>query len=86
MGWGDWNVIAVITEAKFEAATQVAEEAHFPIRPIGRVETGDVEVVITSGGRRLAAPRLESERFAKDSWFATGIDGYIELLKNINVS
>jgi hypothetical protein len=71
--------------AQFEKATSVARENNFPIQIIGAFEEGTVGVEITRGARKLSAPRLESERFAADSWFATGISGYIELLKTVNV-
>jgi len=32
-----------------------------------------------------AAPRLESERFAKDSWFTAGIEGYIQALLQVEL-
>ena len=86
LGWGDWNVIAVVSETKFETATEMAERNDFEIRQIGILEVGSPEVIMTGrDGRRSVAPRLESERFARDSWFTAGIDGYIRLLKTIHV-
>jgi thiamine-monophosphate kinase len=86
LGWGDWNVVAAISARKFETAAHLARENDIKIKQIGVLEAGNAEVVITGvGGRRSTAPRLESERFARDSWFTAGIDGYIELLKTIHV-
>ena len=33
--------------------------------------------------RRRLPPRLESERFAADSWFKVGISAYVESLLNL---
>jgi hypothetical protein len=35
---------------------------------------------VRRGRKTLGAPQIESERFAKDSWFVGGIDAYIEIL------
>ena len=85
LGWGDWNVIAAISEEKFALASKIAAEMKFPLRHIGVFEIGAPEVVLTTTGATLRAPRLESERFAKDSWFTAGINRYVELLKDVNV-
>lgn len=33
----------------------------------------------------MVAPRLESERFAQDSWFGSGIQGYVDLLLGVDL-
>jgi len=85
LGWGDWNVIASIPNDKVEAAKQLASEHEFVLTTIGSIECGAPEVFIVRPEKRLAAPRLESERFAKDSWFTVGLHRYIELLKEVDV-
>lgn len=82
LGWGDWNVIAAINPKEIEAAQSVAADACTKLIRIGEMLPGPPGVSIRRRGNTVNAPRLESERFAKDSWFARGIDGYIELLMN----
>lgn len=85
LGWGDWNVIAVVHPEKLERAIQIATNAGTVAAPIGELVSGVPEVVLTRGGTTRTAPRLESERFAKDSWFASGIQGYIDLLLSVDL-
>jgi thiamine-monophosphate kinase len=85
LGWGDWNVIACISPDALSPASQIAEEDGFCVVPIGRCLDLPGPVYLRSGDRRIEAPRLESERFAKDSWMSTGIEGYVNLLKGVDL-
>jgi thiamine monophosphate kinase len=87
MGWGDWNVICSVSEERAEellnCATSVGAVAHIIGRVLGRAEPD--RVVLRRGGRTSAAPRLESERFSDDSWLTSGIEGYIQALRNLEL-
>lgn len=82
LGWGDWTVVVAVSKEQYREAEQIAADTRTPLVAIGHFERGPGELVIEVDGSRCAAGRLESERFVKDSWFTSGIDGYIELLKN----
>jgi thiamine-monophosphate kinase len=85
LGWGDWNVVIALCPDDVPAASAIAFQHGFPLIQIGAFTSGDPVVSVQRGERIMPAPRLESERFAKDSWFATGIGGYIELLMSLKL-
>ncbi len=81
LGWGDWNVVAVIGEAELPSAREIVTDAGGVLVEMGRVAApGPGQVSVIRNGVTQEAPRLESERFAKDSWFAGGIESYVKLL------
>jgi thiamine-monophosphate kinase len=67
LGWGDWNVIAAVNPDALERAIQITVDAGSVAIPIGELVAGKPEVMLRRGGVIEVAPRLESERFAKDS-------------------
>ncbi len=84
LGWGDWNVIASISEANLASARRAVSEAGGVIIEIGKViGSGAGKVYVSRNGITQDAPRLESERFAKDSWFSGGIKNYVKLLLDV---
>lgn len=85
LGWGDWNVIAAIHPNLLEQALKIAADANVFVAPIGEFRRGNAEVLIKRSDILQTAPRLESERFAKDSWFASGIQGYVDLLLSVEL-
>lgn len=80
LGWGDWNVVAVVRAEEVDRAARIAQGVGSIAVPIGRFVGGEPRVLLRRGTVLKAAPRLESERFAMDSWFSNGIDGYVENL------
>lgn len=78
LGWGDWNVVATMPPDSFERAKEDGEE----IFRLGYVREGFGVTLQGAYGDEYPAPRLESERFAKDSWFGGGIDAYVDRLLN----
>lgn len=80
LGWGDWNVVAVIQPQNVEKALALAEAAGGVVIPIGRLIQDEPGVLLRRGSVQAPAPRLESERFARDSWFVGGIEAYMERL------
>lgn len=85
LGWGDWNVIAAIAARKLERATELGAKVGAPVIRIGKFLSGGPRVVLARGTETQVAPRLESERFSADSWFATGVQGYIDLLLRVKL-
>ena len=85
MGWGDWNVILAVSAGDVERIESVSESHGIDLFRIARFASGPPEVRLVTENKSFRAPRLESERFAKDSWFAEGIDGYIEKLRSLDL-
>jgi thiamine-monophosphate kinase len=84
MGWGDWNVIACVLPDKFDELNSIAKRLSAEVIPIGKVVAGAPVVMLQNGSSAIVAPRLESERFAKDSWMLKGgVDEYARLLRNL---
>ena len=83
MGWGDWNVVGLISGNNLSIAQQIAKSHKSSVVHIGALQAGSPQVQLQQGSNYTPAPRLESERFAKDSWFSEGIDGYINRLQEI---
>jgi len=80
LGWGDWNVIAVVKQDNVESVLQMVVDGGGTARMIGRCEAGEATVHVRRASQIQKAPRLESERFCLDSWFTAGIDSYIAQL------
>jgi thiamine-monophosphate kinase len=86
LGWGDWNVVASVSEANLASARRAVSAAGGVITEIGKViGSGAGKVYVSRNGVTQDAPRLESERFAKDSWFRGGIKDYIKLLQEVDL-
>jgi thiamine-monophosphate kinase len=85
LGWGDWNIIASVPPDALQRAMSIAADIGSIIIPIGELGAGASEVLLKRGSTIRPAPRLESERFARDSWFASGIEGYLELLLQVDL-
>jgi thiamine-monophosphate kinase len=84
LGWGDWNVVAAVDPKRFDALKQAADSTGASVHVIGLCDSGR-GVRLRRGDSVIAAPRLESERFAPDSWFATGVDSYVNRLLSVDL-
>ena len=77
LGWGDWSLVFTASPEVAGELQEIAASCGLPLSPIGSVRRGDG--VRARIGEACGIPmRLESERFAKDSWFQTGLDSYID--------
>jgi thiamine-monophosphate kinase len=85
LGWGDWNLVVAIAPDDMKLLQNAANSTGVPITQIGVAEAGPRGVWLSRGEKSIPAARLESERFSKDSWFSSGIQGYIECLKSVPV-
>ena len=80
MGWGDWAVAAAIRPDHQEAALEILQSLKAPATVIGEFVSGPPEVSLVTEVSSIRLERLESERFAADSWFLKGIDEYRRML------
>jgi thiamine-monophosphate kinase len=69
LGWGDWNVIAAIRSSDMLRLNEVCSQESFGAWQIGEFIEGEPHVLLKRVEETQIAPRLESERFASDSWF-----------------
>lgn len=76
-GWGDWNVVLAVAPNQVDDLLGRATKLGTRGLQIGQFQNRS-GVEIRRGGRSLPAPRVDSERFASDSWFEAGIGSYID--------
>ncbi|MGO7769837.1 thiamine-monophosphate kinase [Rhizobium ruizarguesonis] len=79
MGWGDWAVVAAVEEERLNDLARACDQDGITYSIIGEFVEGTA-VRLVDGVRSIPMGRLESERFAADSWFTVGIDEYIRRL------
>lgn len=84
-GWGDWNVIACVSPNHFQGLQHLADRLGADVREIGQISNKFSNVVMRRGGVVVPAPRLESERFSRDSWMTIGISEYVRLLREVQI-
>jgi thiamine-monophosphate kinase len=84
LGWGDWNVVATVSAHSEPTLRARLSAAGHIVTSIGVVTDGS-GVVVKRGAAEAVAPRLESERFAADSWFATGPEEYLRRMLSISL-
>ncbi|QOZ47774.1 hypothetical protein XH89_33025 [Bradyrhizobium sp. CCBAU 53340] len=84
LGWGDWNVILAVSPAHEDRLFELANASRASAHRIGRFTTEHPGLVMLQRGSNTAlAPRLESERFARDSWMLKGVGEYVRMLKEV---
>jgi thiamine-monophosphate kinase len=86
LGWGDWNVIVSVSPSEAANLHRVATKNRIDLHEIGKFCEGEPGVKLLHEKRSFTAPRLESERFADDSWFSAGIESYIQRLTSLNLT
>jgi hypothetical protein len=79
-GWGDWTVVATVSDNMIPKVAHILSDSHHAWSDVGRILRGQPNVCLVDGDARMRAERLESERFAEDSWFVKGIGEYIRQL------
>jgi thiamine-monophosphate kinase len=80
-GWGDWTVVTAVSKTMLPDLSRMMGNLSMPWSDVGRVLMGPPGVYLADGTRKIRARRLESERFAPDSWFIQGIDEYTRRLQ-----
>jgi thiamine-monophosphate kinase len=81
MGWGDWTVAVVVRPVNVTEVHAQLRKMNILGTTIGEfIDDKSGAVILESTSGKLALARLESERFARDSWFGKGVDEYRRLL------
>ena len=83
LGWGDWNVIACVPSDRAKQTCEIARQLGTVVVQIGMCSKGHSGVRLRRNDNVISAPRLESERFASDSWMLKGIDEYVRMLRSV---
>jgi thiamine-monophosphate kinase len=82
LGWGDWNVIVCLSPEHQHDAVKIVEESGGIAICIGWLSDRHSDVLLRRGDVVISAPRLESERFAQDSWMLKGVSEYVRILRS----
>jgi thiamine monophosphate kinase len=85
LGWGDWNVIACVPAEREQEIMELARMHDGVVVPIGKMSGQYSGVALRRGNSVISAPRLESERFAHDSWMLKGIGEYVRMLRSVSL-
>ena len=83
LGWGDWNVIACAPPNRMKQIYEVAGHLDAVVVQIGKCSKEHSGVRLRRDTHVIPAPRLESERFASDSWMLKGMDEYVRMLRSV---
>jgi thiamine-monophosphate kinase len=83
MGWGDWTVVAVVKGDACDSVREFCIRKGYSSCEIGELSNDFDGVVLLDGDSSLRLGRLESERFAKDSWFQIGVGAYEKMLRGL---
>ena len=81
LGWGDWQLIGTCRPEQAAQIEQFAGVAGDGVHIVGEVVDGS-GVRLREGTHEGPLMPLDSQRFMPDSWFSSGLDGYIEQLLN----
>lgn len=79
LGWGDWQTIITCKPKDLKRVREIVAECEVSACAVGRLHEGS-GVFLRFGDVEGPLMRLESERFTRDSWFTSGLDGYIETM------
>lgn len=77
LGWGDWQLIGTCRPAQAAQIERLVGAEGDGFHIIGEVVDG-AGVRLCEGAEEGALMPLDSQRFMPESWFSSGLDGYIE--------
>jgi thiamine-monophosphate kinase len=81
LGWGDWVLVGTVEHESFDHLVREIRAVGGSVLRIGRVTAKNKGVILAHyGGKSGSIMNLDSERFAADSWFTSGLEGYIRKL------
>lgn len=83
MGWGDWTVVAAVSADAVEDLCEFCISENILGVEIGEFSDSFQGVELRDADRAIELGRLESERFAADSWFHLGVDAYEAMLRGL---
>ncbi len=81
LGWGDWQLVGSASAQNVSIIEDICSQAGLHFSVIGRVTTG-AGVHIFDDEKTGPLMALDSQRFAEDSWFETGIETYAAAMLN----
>ena len=85
-GWGDWNVVACVPPHNAQRVYDICEAAGTVVVQIGKCTKEHTGVRLRRNDQTISAPRLESERFASDSWMLKGgVAEYVRMLRSVEL-
>lgn len=80
LGWGDWNLVVTVPKEQFPLLSEaLGAQGLGPAVQIGSA-TDSSSIDISHNGIRGRMKPIDSQRFAPDSWFTSGIAGYESML------
>jgi thiamine-monophosphate kinase len=79
LGWGDWQLLVTFKDSDMETVERAAEVAGSGLTVIGLVAE-DQRILIDADGTQGQLAPIDSQRFAKDSWFSIGLQAYEDRL------
>ncbi len=85
MGWGDWSVVVSVPAEREVEVERLCIEHGISFSVIGEFSEGPSQVILKDSTRTMQLGRLESERFAADSWFLKGVKYYQSELENLEL-
>jgi thiamine-monophosphate kinase len=81
LGFGDWQLVGTCDASMLGRLVDTCSSLDCPVAVIGEVLAGTGVTIRHEGSSGSLLP-LDSERFTRTSWFSSGLDGYIEVLRN----
>lgn len=85
MGWGDWSVVISVADERFQELQNILVQNKIEAYEIGAFKIGEAVVQLEDRDRSAPLGRLESERFASDSWFHKGVEFYQSELEGLEL-
>jgi thiamine-monophosphate kinase len=80
LGWGDWQLIFCTSRRNLADVEDICAANNVPIRAIGEMTPAAGVLEISLDGRTSSFPELDSQRFTPSSWFASGLQSYIDTM------
>lgn len=80
LGWGDWQLIGAVSAGKLDEVGQICSRYGLGLFQIGAFHEENLLITLDQDGRVAPLMPLDSQRFAADSWFETGVETYAQLM------
>lgn len=81
LGWGDWQLIATCPPEHTARVAELAGRNGDTVHVLGQIVEGS-GVILGEDEEEGPLMALDSQRFMPDSWFSSGLDGYIDEMLN----
>ena len=80
LGWGDWQLIGAIPPDSINLAAQICSRYEVGMYTVGYFHEDDTRISLARNGQVGSLMPLDSERFAAESWFETGVETYARFM------